>query len=762
MRLSVVQKLVCILVVLLFASCGTIYFVATYNYSATLTETLHKNIEMAQRNFAAITETKQRAMQHAARLSAQYTGLAAAVKAKNAAEVKRLAQKIMQDTNASIITITDAEGTVLARGHADSQGDSIAQQETVTQAMRGGDAAGVVMGVEAISMRASTPITEGSVVLGTLSLGESLAIPKYIDALANILDVRATYFEGDTRLMTTIQNAQGERIIGTRLNNPLIENQVLTQGKVYYGESTIIGEKYLAAYWPARSYGGKIVGMWFIGLPVTDALSAEYDAKMNTIISTSAVMLIMLLIAVGVGIRFTRPIHEIADYASKIAKNETGATLNITTQDEFGVLAQTLQGMVQKLQEQAHWYTTILNALPVNVSVTDMDKKWIFLNDAARKDLGKSLDELVGVPCHQRGGSLCSTADCGIMRLEQGEPESISVMPNGNIMRMRLSYLLNREGEKVAHVKVGTDITEREKMRQETAIATNEMRKTLVEQIESVVMRLDNAAQQLFSSINAAENDAQNTASHMSTVTTAIGAMEESIYDVAKNASHAASDASSAQGQAQEGHTKVQLIVDEILGVQTSANNLKVDMEKLSEHANSIGAILNIIRDIADQTNLLALNAAIEAARAGEAGRGFAVVADEVRKLAEKSMDATKEVESAIRIIQERTLESSKTMDFTVDAVRKATQEVHVAGDALSSIVQLSMSTADEISAIATAAEEQAATTGDINRTVSDSNQLAQQLAISMVDTAHTVKEVSDQSSKLRDILEGMKAKIDL
>ncbi len=760
MKLSVVQKLVCILVVLLFVSCGTIYFVATYNYSATLTKTLHKNIEMAQRNFAAITEAKKREIQSAARLSAQYTGLAAAVMAKKNIQVKSLAQKIMQDTSATIITITDASGTVLARGHADTHEDNISHQKTVTQALRGGDAVGVVTGAESISMRASTPIMHNGVLVGTLSLGDSLAIPKYIDALADMLNVRATYFEGDTRLMTTIKNAQGQRIIGTRLNNPLIEKQVLTQGRVYYGESTIIGEKYLAAYWPARSYSGEIVGMWFIGLPVTDALSAEYNANMITIFSTSGVMLVMLLIAIMVGIRFTRPIHKIANYASKIAQNEEGATLNITSQDEFGVLATTLQGMVQKLKEQAHWYTTILNALPVNVSVTDMDKKWIFLNDAARKGLGKSLDELVGTPCHHRGGSLCSTADCGIMRLEQGEPESISVMPNGDIMRMRLSYLLNCAGEKVAHVKVGTDITEREKMRQETALATQEMRRTLVEQIESVVMRLDGAAQQLFASVNAAEDDAKNTASHMSTVATAIGAMEESIYDVAKNASHAASDASSAQGQAQEGHKKVQFIVNEIVSVQASANDLKEDMEKLSAHAHSIGAILNIIRDIADQTNLLALNAAIEAARAGEAGRGFAVVADEVRKLAEKSMDATKEVESAIRIIQERTLESSNTMDSTVDAVRRATQEVHVAGDALNSIVALSMSTADEISAIATAAEEQAATTGDINRTVSDSNKLAQQLAISMDSAAHTVKEVSDQSSTLREILESMKAKI--
>ncbi len=756
MKLSVTKKLVCILVALLLLSCGTIYFVASYNYSKTLENVLQNNITAAQQNLAAITEAKLADTKNAAALAANQTGLAAAVHNKDSEALKTLAANIMQQTNISIVTITDTEGNVLVRGHTDNKGDNIFQQQPVAQASRGTSSAGIISGVEAISMRATTPIKMGATVVGTLSLGESLSNPKYLDWLAGLLDVRVTFFKGDTRLMTTITDKQGKRIVGTKLNNPLIENTVLNQGRIYFGESTIMGEKYSAAYWPAKNLEGQTIGMWFLGLPVQEVFMAEKAARSYTLLWAGIVLIVMLLIAIAVGFRFTAPINRIAAYASKVAHGDDSATLHITTQDEFGVLAESLQSMVQNLKEQAHWYNSVLDALPINVSVTDMDRKWIFVNAAGLKGTNQKLSDIMGLPCHSRGGNLCNTPDCGIDRLERGQSEAINTMPNGTVMQMMLSYLYDSKGEKIGHVEVGLNITEQERIKQDAAIATENMRQSIISQMESVVLALDEAAQLLADSITMAEEDAKNTANHMMNVTLAIEEMENTIQDVAHNASQAAKDAADTQEQAQEGHSIVQLIVSDILSVQNSSNNLKVDMEKLSEHANSIGAILNIIRDIADQTNLLALNAAIEAARAGEAGRGFAVVADEVRKLAEKTMDATKEVETAIHIIQQRTEESGRTMETTVQAVGKATEGVNTAGTTLNEIVHLSMSTSDGVSVIATAAEEQAATTSTISRTVVDSNQLAQRLSTSMEETSHTVRNVASQASELRSILEKM------
>ncbi len=757
MQLSVTQKFVAILITLLLISSGVVYLTATYNYSETLNATLSEDIVKAQNNFDAINKAKQTEYLYVSQLGANYAGLAQAVANNDVATIESLAKNIVLKTKTTILTVTDAQGTVLYRVHNDKKGDSIAHQKPITDALRGISSSGLMEGAVACSIRGSSPLTVGSTIVGTISIGDSLASTNYLDWISGLLNLQVTFFEGSTRLMTTIKDSHGQRLVGTRLNNPTIENMVLNQGKIYFGESTIAGKKYFAAYWPARTCDDKTLGMWFIGLPVEAAFASKEQARMNTIIATCIVMLIMLIIAVFVGYRFTKPIKSIADYATKVTHGHADATLHMDRTDEFGILATALKEMVQKLKEQAHWYNAVLNALPINVSVTDMDRNWTFVNSAGLAGSGKKLEELMGLPCHTRGGNLCNTPDCGISRLEEGISEAINTMPNGTVMHMRLSYLHDMQGNKIGHVEVGINITEQERIRQEAEIATENMRLALIEQIENVVLTLDDAAQNLASAVTAAEGDAKNTADYMSNTTVAIEEMENTIQEVAHNASKAAAGASDTQNQAQDGHQIVQRIVKDILSVQESSNNLKVDMEKLSEHANSIGAILNIIRDIADQTNLLALNAAIEAARAGEAGRGFAVVADEVRKLAEKTMDATKEVETAIHIIQERTVESSKTMDTTSTAVLKATTEVQNAGNTLSDIVSLSVSTAEEVATIATAAEEQAATTGNMSRTVADSSQLAQQLAGSMEDASYIVRQVSEQASMLRSILDDMK-----
>ena len=147
--------------------------------------------------------------------------------------------------------------------------------------------------------------------------------------------------------------------------------------------------------------------------------------------------------------------------------------------------------------------------------------------------------------------------------------------------------------------------------------------------------------------------------------------------------------------------------VGSIDSVRDTIVQLKEAMAGLGEKASNIGQVMSVINEVADQTNLLALNAAIEAARAGEAGRGFAVVADEVRKLAEKTMGATKEVEEAVKAIQDETRRNVLTVDkaaqLSVDAADKATN----AGDVMRTILQSMADTAGHLASIAAGAAEQ-------------------------------------------------------
>ena len=179
-------------------------------------------------------------------------------------------------------------------------------------------------------------------------------------------------------------------------------------------------------------------------------------------------------------------------------------------------------------------------------------------------------------------------------------------------------------------------------------------------------------------------------------------------------------------------------------------------MGSLDKQAKDIGAVLTLIRDVADQTNLLALNAAIEAARAGEAGRGFAVVADEVRKLAEKTMSATQEVETAIAAIQEGTGKSSATVDRTVSSIDDVGLLAQESGQALERISGLAGDSCARASAIAAAATEQSAASEEINRHIASVTILCADIAQNMDQAANLVGGLVAQVAVVTDVLDDL------
>jgi methyl-accepting chemotaxis protein len=162
---------------------------------------------------------------------------------------------------------------------------------------------------------------------------------------------------------------------------------------------------------------------------------------------------------------------------------------------------------------------------------------------------------------------------------------------------------------------------------------------------------------------------------------------------------------------------------------------------------------MNVISDIADQTNLLALNAAIEAARAGEAGRGFAVVADEVRKLAEKTMTATKEVGDNISAIQQSAHTNINEVSQAVKAISEATELANTPGQALAEIVNLAAANSSVVTSIATAAEEESATSEEINHAIEDINRIVAETSEGMAQASAAVQDLSKMAQELNTVM---------
>ncbi len=247
----------------------------------------------------------------------------------------------------------------------------------------------------------------------------------------------------------------------------------------------------------------------------------------------------------------------------------------------------------------------------------------------------------------------------------------------------------------------------------------------LAEEASGISNKVSNVSGELKNEITLVSDGAANQNALIDETASAMEEMNASILEVARNAAEAAEQALASREKANEGAAIVSRSVQAITTVKERADASVLEMHTFAAQVGNITQILSVISDIADQTNLLALNAAIEAARAGEAGRGFAVVADEVRKLAEKTMVATSEVSDVVTSIQSGVKNISAGVKKSADAVEEAIALANESQGTLVTIVDLSQNTSSQVQSIATAAEQQSTASEQIARSVSQIKTIA-------------------------------------
>ena len=272
-------------------------------------------------------------------------------------------------------------------------------------------------------------------------------------------------------------------------------------------------------------------------------------------------------------------------------------------------------------------------------------------------------------------------------------------------------------------------------------------------QVDEVVAQLSTATQNLSTQVMQAGASADSQRGHVAESSSAMDNMSGTIAAVSGSAQNAAEASERVKAKALSGEEIVRSSVRAIEAVQNDSRVLRANIEALGGQAQSIGSIITVINDIADQTNLLALNAAIEAARAGEAGRGFAVVADEVRKLAEKTVLATKDVGEAIVGIQKGTEQSVTAVENTAVNLASATELVNKSGEALAEIVNEAVHTAAQVHSIAQGVEMQAEAGEIISRVLGNINLAAHETVEVMRAASETVEVVGGETRQLQTLV---------
>jgi len=281
----------------------------------------------------------------------------------------------------------------------------------------------------------------------------------------------------------------------------------------------------------------------------------------------------------------------------------------------------------------------------------------------------------------------------------------------------------------------------------------------LFEAMSRVFSQLQHTSENISTTINnltmSSEESAENASSlseQSVSIATAAEEMSQIITEVARYSSKASETSEGARAAAIEGKKISDEAIAYIQKVHTSSSGLSSMVNKLDNRAAEIGNIVTVIKEIADQTNLLALNAAIEAARAGEQGRGFAVVADEVKKLAEKTINATSEISSKIGAVQTESDQTAKSMNSASEEVQKASEYISKVGTSLGNIVTVVTEGYDEVIQIATSVEEQSSASSEIATNAEKSSSIAQNnkdMAAKIQNEITKLKESSEFLSSL-------------
>ncbi len=283
---------------------------------------------------------------------------------------------------------------------------------------------------------------------------------------------------------------------------------------------------------------------------------------------------------------------------------------------------------------------------------------------------------------------------------------------------------------------------------------------TFVEKIHDIIAEVAGATGEVSAAATQIAASSEEMASGMrqqteqtTQVSSAVEEMSSTVVEVARKSADAAGTAESAGEQANEGGQVVGQTVDGMRAIADVVNESAAAINELGKRGEQIGQIIEVINDIADQTNLLALNAAIEAARAGEHGRGFAVVADEVRKLAERTTQATEEVAESIKAIQEETNSAVQRMGSGTERVTQGVGLAEQAGQSLQKIVEGSKNVAVMIQSIAAASEEQSAAAEQISRNVESINAVTRESAEGANQAAAAATQLSSKAEQLQRIV---------
>jgi methyl-accepting chemotaxis protein len=481
------------------------------------------------------------------------------------------------------------------------------------------------------------------------------------------------------------------------------------------------------------------------------------SASLMMIILGIAVTAIVIFLAISITNGIVKPVNMVKDRMTQLesvcltnlgnglvamAKGDLSAKvekatkhLHLDMKDEIGQMAKVFDSMLSKAQGGIDEYEK------VRTNIGDLSKEATKLIADAQNGL---LDNRGNASKFEGAykdivGGVNELLDAVIKPVQDGT-QVLEVMATGDLtVRVHGEY-------KGQHAKIKNSINK-----------LGDSLESLIKEVTEAVAATASASTQISSSAEEMAAGAQEQSAQASEVASAVEQMTSTILQTTKHASTAAESSKRAGSLAKEGGEVVAQTVVGMNRIAEVVRNAAQTVQELGASSDQIGEIVQVIDDIADQTNLLALNAAIEAARAGEQGRGFAVVADEVRKLAERTTKATKEIGEMIKKIQGDTGGAVKSISLGTEEVEKGKQLADKAGKSLQEIIKGSNDVVDVVNQVAAASEEQSSASEQISRNIEAISSVTQQSAAGTQQIARAAEDLNRLTDRLQNLVSSFK-----
>ncbi len=472
------------------------------------------------------------------------------------------------------------------------------------------------------------------------------------------------------------------------------------------------------------------------------------------------VVILSVFIAMGVGIFISRviskPLTDLTLTAGKLALGETDIIVTSTTNDEIGKLQKSFSEMIEKIKLQAEAAVKIAKGdLSVNIAAkSDKDILTHAMNkviESLRK-LSAETDILIKSAV---AGELDRRSNAGqfegaYKEIIEGFNQTLDAVIKPVQDCMKVLEIMST-GDFSSRVK--EDYEGQHKLLKESVNKLGDSMVNILRDVSDAIQAVASASNQISSSTEELAAGAEEQSAQSNEIAAAVNEMTATITQTTKHASNAADNSKTSLELASVGNNAALETVEGMKEISQVVNRTGKTIKELGKSSDQIGEIVQVIDDIADQTNLLALNAAIEAARAGEQGRGFAVVADEVRQLAERTTKATKEIAEMIKKIQKDTNEAVVSMEYGVKEVERGKELAVKAGNALEKIIVSVQHVNDVISQVAAASEEQSATAEQISRNIESINNVTRESAAGTQQIARAAEELNKLTDNLQNLI---------